>query len=61
MDGCLRYDKEGVCKRFLVQRVKSALASEMGSCKESSLQKVVVDVWSRWENMNGGVCRKEDE
>lgn len=47
--------------RDFLCRVKSALASEMGSYKESSLQKVVVDVWSRWENMNEGVCRKEDE
>lgn len=33
----------------------------MGRCEESSLQKVVVGVWSRQENINGGAHRKEDE
>lgn len=61
MDEHLRYDEEGVSKRFLEQRVKSALACESSSCEESSLQNTVVHVWSRRENMNGGVCRKEEK
>lgn len=62
MDGCLRYDKEGVSKRFLVQKVKSALASEMCSCEECRLQKVVLDVWSgkhEWRSMQNGVKKKD--
>lgn len=50
-----------VTKRFLMHGAQLALASEMGSCVDSSLQKMVVGAWSRQKKCAGKKMSKEEE